>query len=204
MAGKLRRTVQQNSRILVLGAAQTFFECSMYTFVLLYTPVIENAVADKYGADNELPLGYLFSTLMFAVMLGSLAFQTVDRQTASPASIKFVQHLTKDRLLAVALGLASVAFAIMAYYERSSLSLLILAYHIFEFTTGLYYPSISSLKAEAIPEESRAAVMTLLRIPMNLGVGVIMWHVDDLSTSMMFAICAVMAMFGCSLVTSKY
>jgi hypothetical protein len=52
-----------------------------------------------------------------------------------------------------------------------------MAYHIFEFCTGLYHPSISSLKAETIPEETRAAVMTLLRIPMNLGVGAIMWHV---------------------------
>jgi hypothetical protein len=42
----------------------------------------------------------------------------------------------------------------------------------------MYYPSISSLKAEAIPEETRAGVMTLLRIPMNLGVGIIMWHVS--------------------------
>lgn len=55
---------------------------------------------------------------------------------------------------------------------------MLLAYHIFEFTTGLYYPSISSLKADVIPEETRAAVMTLLRIPMNLAVGVIMWHVS--------------------------
>jgi hypothetical protein len=55
---------------------------------------------------------------------------------------------------------------------------LVFAYHVFEFSTGLYHPSISSLKAEAIPEETRAAVMTLLRIPMNLGVGIIMWHVS--------------------------
>lgn len=55
-----------------------------------------------------------------------------------------------------------------------------ISYHVFEFTTGMYFPSISSLKAEVIPEETRAAIMTLLRIPMNLGVGVIMWHVSDI------------------------
>lgn len=63
-------------------------------------------------------------------------------------------------------------------YIKKKTTTLLLAYHIFEFTTGLYYPSISSLKADAIPEETRAAVMTLLRIPMNLGVGFIMWHVS--------------------------
>lgn len=55
---------------------------------------------------------------------------------------------------------------------------MIASYHIFEFTTGLYYPSISSLKAESIPEETRAVIMTLMRIPMNLGVGVIIWQVN--------------------------
>jgi hypothetical protein len=53
-----------------------------------------------------------------------------------------------------------------------------LAYHAFEFTTGMYYPSISSLKAEAIPEESRASVMTLLRIPMNVSIAIIFWNVS--------------------------
>lgn len=53
-----------------------------------------------------------------------------------------------------------------------------MAYHAFEFTTGLYYPSISSLKAEAIPEESRASVMTLLRIPMNVSIAIIFWNVS--------------------------
>lgn len=81
---------------------------------------------------------------------------------------------------------------------------MLLAYHLFEFTTGLYYPSISSLKAEAIPEETRAAVMTLLRIPMNLGVGIIMWHVDDLSTAVMFSICGIMTSVGCFLVIAFY
>lgn len=35
--------LQIDSNILVLGAAQTVFECAMYIFVLLYTPAIENA-----------------------------------------------------------------------------------------------------------------------------------------------------------------
>lgn len=59
---------------------------------------------------------------------------------------------------------------------------MIAAYHIFEFTTGLYYPSISSLKADSIPEETRAVIMTLIRIPMNLGVGVMIWQVDYINS----------------------
>lgn len=30
---------------MILGAAQTVFECAMYIFVLLYTPAVENTAA---------------------------------------------------------------------------------------------------------------------------------------------------------------
>lgn len=53
-----------------------------------------------------------------------------------------------------------------------------LAYHAFEFTTGMYYPSISFLKAEVIPEESRASVMNLARVPMNISIAVVFWNVS--------------------------
>ncbi|KAI9264113.1 hypothetical protein BDA99DRAFT_508441 [Phascolomyces articulosus] len=207
-------TLWRDSNILVLGAAQTVFECAMYIFVLLYTPAIENAAAIYVGTDEksqELPLGYLFSTMMFAVMMGSLTFQALERRSSLAATtsssstlLRVVSWFTKDRLLISALTLACASFSAMVYNQSTSLPILAIAYHVFEFSTGLYYPSLSSLKAEVIPEETRAAVMTLLRIPMNIGVGIIMWHVDDLSTSMMWAICALMTMTGTALMITKY
>ncbi|CEP07653.1 hypothetical protein [Parasitella parasitica] len=162
-------TMATSRNIIVIGIAQTFFECSMYLFVLLYTPTIEEAINDAAGSlSPNVPLGYLFSTMMLAVMVGSLTFQVMENQAKKGP--RFCIQFTEDRLLTLALAFASCAFMLMAYQGHSSTTNLLLAYHIFEFTTGLYYPSISSLKADAIPEETRAAVMTLLRIPMNLGV----------------------------------
>ncbi|ORX60495.1 DUF791-domain-containing protein [Hesseltinella vesiculosa] len=155
------------TNILLLGCAQTFFETSMYVFVLMYTPAIENAALTIYGYDQSstIPLGYLFATLMFAIMTGSMVFQTLNRQSNVPNAPALMRYVTKDRLLIGALFLAGV-------------TMLGLAYHLFEFTTGIYHPSISSLKAENIPEESRAAVMTLLRIPMNIAIAIIFWNVS--------------------------
>ncbi|CAO3589556.1 unnamed protein product [Absidia cylindrospora] len=169
-----------NSNIIVLGAAQTFFECSMYIFVLVYTPAIESASLTYFGGNDgqKLPLGYLFSSMMFAVMCGSLTFQGIDRQASTANPHRIIRAMPKDRLLVVSLAIACVAFCCMTY-GVSSMIILGLAYHAFEFTTGLYYPSISSLKAEEIPEESRAAVMTLLRIPMNVGIAIIFWNVRN-------------------------
>ncbi|CDH52201.1 major facilitator superfamily protein [Lichtheimia corymbifera JMRC:FSU:9682] len=197
------KTLWNDSNILILGAAQTFFECAMYIFVLLYTPAIETAAsihahrADSVTqGDQEIPFGYLFSTMMFAVMMGSITFQKLEQRGLAWCS--------KDRLLTLALTLAGGAFTAMVYDNSTSLPILVISYHVFEFTTGMYFPSISSLKAEVIPEETRAAIMTLLRIPMNFGVGVIMWHADRLSTSTMFAICSLMTLSGALLVLFKF
>ncbi|KAI9314894.1 hypothetical protein BX666DRAFT_427213 [Dichotomocladium elegans] len=162
-----------DSNILVLGAAQTMFECAMYIFVLLYTPSIESAASIYSGETaqgQEFPFGYLFSTLMCAVMSGSMVFQKLEEWP--------VFKYNKERILMIALGIASGAFVAMVYNRSTSFPVLLIAYHVFEFTTGLYYPSFSWLRAEVIPEETRASVMTLLRIPMNIGVGIVMWHVS--------------------------
>jgi hypothetical protein len=52
IAYKLTQSIL-DSNILVLGAAQTFFECSMYVFVLLYTPAIESAALTHFGKEKE-------------------------------------------------------------------------------------------------------------------------------------------------------
>ncbi|KAF1805080.1 hypothetical protein V8B55DRAFT_1494628 [Mucor lusitanicus] len=196
-------TMVKSRNILVIGTAQTFFECSMYIFVLLYTPAIEESINNAAGSTStNVPLGYLFSTMMLAVMVGSLTFQVMETQAKKGP--RFCMQFTEDRLLTLALAFASCAFMLMAYQGHASTTTLLFAYHIFEFTTGLYYPSISSLKADAIPEETRAAVMTLLRIPMNLAVGVIMWHVDDMPASMLFSICGIMTSVGSFLVIAFY
>ncbi|KAI8382904.1 hypothetical protein BD560DRAFT_204284 [Blakeslea trispora] len=195
-------TLFESKDIMMIGLAQTLFECSMYIFVLLYTPAIEDTLAKMTSQSGEnVPLGYLFSTMMLAAMTGSLCFQAVERQAKR---MRCCMHFTEDRLLSIALGLASCAFMLMAYHVHLSASVLIISYHIFEFTTGLYYPAISSLKADAIPEETRAAVMTLLRIPMNLGVGMIMWHIEEMTSAVLFSICAIMTSIGGFLITAFY
>jgi hypothetical protein len=106
----------KSRNIMVIGTAQTLFECSMYTFVLLYTPAIETITEN----EDNLPLGYLFSTMMVAVMVGSMTFQMFERQAKTGP--RFCMHFTEDRLLTIALGLASCAFMLMAYNGNSSVS----------------------------------------------------------------------------------
>lgn len=107
----------KSRNILVIGTAQTFFECSMYIFVLLYTPAIEESIND---ASTNVPLGYLFSTMMLAVMVGSLTFQVMESQAKKGP--RFCMQFTEDRLLTLALAIASCAFMLMAYQGHASVS----------------------------------------------------------------------------------
>lgn len=53
-----------DEKIALLGAIQSLFEGSMYTFVFLWTPALS-------PNDEEIPHGFIFATFMLASMLGS-------------------------------------------------------------------------------------------------------------------------------------
>lgn len=53
-----------DEKIALLGALQSLFEGSMYTFVFLWTPALS-------PNDEEIPHGFIFATFMLASMLGS-------------------------------------------------------------------------------------------------------------------------------------
>ncbi|KAJ2962025.1 hypothetical protein NQZ79_g2826 [Umbelopsis isabellina] len=165
-----------DSKILSLGLAQTLFECSMYIFVLLYTPALEQALEDqRIPLDAIVPLGYLFSTLMVAVMIGSLMFRVLTEPSDGSGWMKKYMPLSKGVIVTLALAIAAGAFWTMVLWTNNP-KCLVAAFHVFEFTVGVYFPTMSSLKAEIIPDESRAGVMSLLRVPMNIGVCAILWQ----------------------------
>ena len=53
-----------DEKIALLGAIQSLFEGSMYTFVFLWTPALS-------PNDEDIPHGFIFATFMLSSMLGS-------------------------------------------------------------------------------------------------------------------------------------
>ena len=53
-----------DEKIALLGAIQSLFEGSMYTFVFLWTPALS-------PNNEDIPHGFIFATFMLASMLGS-------------------------------------------------------------------------------------------------------------------------------------
>ena len=56
--------VPSDEKITLLGAIQSLFEGSMYTFVFLWTPALS-------PNDEDIPHGFIFATFMLSSMLGS-------------------------------------------------------------------------------------------------------------------------------------
>jgi hypothetical protein len=57
-------TELSDEKIALLGAIQSLFEGSMYTFVFLWTPALS-------PNDEDIPHGFIFATFMLSSMLGS-------------------------------------------------------------------------------------------------------------------------------------
>ncbi|KAF9150617.1 Molybdate-anion transporter [Linnemannia schmuckeri] len=176
--------LKNDVNILSLGMAQTVFESCMYTFVLLYTPALESSIKASGSKESLLPLGYLFAGMMFCSMMGSLAFKILSGR-----------GIQTDNLLSLALFVAGASFCFIVL-NTANTSYTVLAFLLFEFTTGMYFPSIGTLRAQAIPEQNRTGVMAFLRVPMNFAVIAIMLHVDSMPMTEIFQICALLNFVG--------
>lgn len=78
----LSSCVKSDEKIALLGAIQSLFEGSMYTFVFLWTPALS-------PNNEDIPHGFIFSIFMLSSMLGSsLASRLLAR-----ASIKVESYM---------------------------------------------------------------------------------------------------------------
>ena len=148
-----------NWTICSVGIMQSCMESSMYVFVFLWSPVLENL------NSTILPFGIIFSTFMVSMMIGSLLFNPLSARWAN-ATILFV-----------AFGLASLGFALMVHATTEWA--VYLGMNLFEASCGLYFPAISTLRSQVIPESSRSMIMNLFRIPLNLMVVGILVYLKD-------------------------
>jgi MFS family permease len=94
--------------------------------------------------SGEVPHGLVFTLFMIGVMLGSM--------------VKFP--------LFVSLILAFISHFLVSMNSGDN-SLILIYFVIFEISVGCYFPSIGYLKSQIVPEDSRAAVYSLFRVPLN-------------------------------------
>ncbi|KAJ1343656.1 hypothetical protein BSLG_001804 [Batrachochytrium salamandrivorans] len=170
--------------ILAVGAMQFGFESAMYTFVFLWSPVLE-----KYaGPTVKLPFGVIFSSFMVCIMIGSIVFKILMQKNLS------------HELIAKAV-FASASIILLLPAVTNSEAITYMAFNVFEACCGLYFPSMGSIRSKVVPEDTRSTVMNIFRVPLNLMVVFILLKVDSISHTMLFIICSML--IGCSFWFSK-
>ncbi|PNW73975.1 hypothetical protein CHLRE_13g580150v5 [Chlamydomonas reinhardtii] len=192
--------IRTDQRIALLGAMQSLFEASMYTFVFLWTPALS-------PRGEKIPHGLVFSCFMTACMTGSAGTGLLIRRYSPQVYMGAVY----------AAAAVSLSVPLVYHTERrdpseggSSLrdngagglsmagKLQLLAFCGFEACIGVFWPSMMALRAHYVPEELRATIINIFRIPLNLFVCVVLYKVSLFPLSVMFGVCVGMLM-GCML-----
>jgi len=158
--------------ILLCGLISSLYEGSMYIFVFMWTP----ALKDLSNDNNNLPFGFIFATFMISCMAGSSTFALM------------VKSYNVQTIALSVLIIATLAFNIM--YHAKTDTYTILGFLLFEFSVGIYFPAMGTMKSSIVPEEKRATIYNLYRIPLNFIV--LSSLLTDLSHKTSFGICVAM------------
>jgi len=170
-------TTISNPDILSCGIISSLFEGSMYIFVFMWTPALTTLAKEELGDEFEgLPFGVIFSTFMVCCMAGSSIFSIA------------MEKLKPEQLAVTVFGVAAFAFAMIVL--SASATSTFLAMNLFEMCVGMYFPSMGTMKGMIVPEDKRAAIYNLFRIPLNFIV--LFSLLTDLTPRVSFILCGTM------------
>jgi len=168
------RLMKEDSTILICGLLQSLFEGSMYIFVFMWTPALTPAKPEGQaeGDPNEPPpYGTMFATFMICCMCGSSIYSVLCK------------HFSAEELLLRVFVVAGCALSVPFLVPTPGPSYM--AFLVFEMCVGIYFPCMGTMKSAIVPEESRAALYNLFRVPLNVIVlGVLL---SDMSSATAFA-----------------
>jgi hypothetical protein len=159
--------------ILLCGIISSFFEGSMYIFVFMWTPALTTLMPDS---KDPLPFGVIFSTFMISCMAGSSLFSIL------------IPSIKGEAMAVGVFAVAAVSMALVALGTTDTVKFIGML--IFEMCVGMYFPLMGTMKGAIVPEDKRAAIYNLFRIPLNFIV--LFSLLTDLTPAMSFTLNALM------------
>eukprot|EP01059_Diplonema_ambulator_P033026 TRINITY_DN6745_c0_g1_i1.p1 TRINITY_DN6745_c0_g1~~TRINITY_DN6745_c0_g1_i1.p1 ORF type:complete len:441 (+),score=138.31 TRINITY_DN6745_c0_g1_i1:44-1366(+) len=161
--------IKEDRKVFLLGLIQSMFEGAMYTFVFVWTPVLEEL--------GEVPHGFVFASFMISCSIGAIVFKTLSTHSSTESYMRYVF---------IVAGLCMAGPVV-----TQNPLLIMLCFCVFEACVGIFWPSIMTLRSKYLPEEGRATVMNMFRIPLNAIVCLVLYNQGVLTVRTDFAICAV-------------
>ncbi|KAI5076352.1 hypothetical protein GOP47_0008417 [Adiantum capillus-veneris] len=178
--------IASDEKIFLLGAIQSLFEGSMYTFVFLWTPALS-------PSEEDIPHGFIFATFMLSSMIGSsLTSRLMARATLKVESYLQIVFLVSSSALfsPVAINFLMKSTGHKGGSLTASGRLLLFGFCVFEACVGIFWPSIMKLRSQFVPEEARSTILNFFRIPVNIFVCVVLYNVDAFPITSMFGMCS--------------
>ncbi|CAN6463778.1 unnamed protein product [Victoria cruziana] len=179
--------IASDERIALLGAIQSLFEGSMYTFVFLWTPALS-------PNEEEIPHGFIFATFMLSSMLGS----SIASRLMARVSLKVESYMQIVFLISASTFLLPILTTFLvapSNVKGGSISyggcLQLFGFCIFEACVGIFWPSIMKMRSQYIPEEARSTIMNFFRIPLNIFVCIVLYNVNAFPITVMFGMCSI-------------
>ncbi|XP_043715799.1 molybdate-anion transporter-like [Telopea speciosissima] len=179
--------IASDEKIALLGAIQSLFEGSMYTFVFLWTPALS-------PNDEDIPHGFIFATFMLASMLGS----SIASRLMARASLKVESYMQIVFMISAFTFLIPVLanfFVPPTKVKGGSISftgcILLFGFCTFEACVGIFWPSIMKMRSQYIPEEARSTIMNFFRIPLNIFVCIVLYNVNAFPITVMLGMCSI-------------
>jgi len=154
------QVIRKDPKIMLVGAAQSLFEASMYIFIMQWPPTITRAIQMSYGGSTATPYGSILSCFMACCLLGSTLFGHFAKAEV-PTEESTASMLT---IAALAMGSATTA----ASSPDAPLVSLVVSFLVFEGCVGMYFPSSGCLRSTYVPDAHRSIIMSLFGIPLNV------------------------------------
>ncbi|CAA2994649.1 molybdate-anion transporter-like [Olea europaea subsp. europaea] len=179
--------IASDEKIALLGAIQSLFEGSMYTFVFLWTPALS-------PNDEDIPHGFIFATFMLASMLGSsIASRLLARNSPKVESYMQIVFVISSASLMLPIVTSFLVAPLKLKGGGISFSgcLQVLGFCTFEACVGIFWPSIMKMRSQYVPEEARSTIMNFFRIPLNMFVCIVLYNVDAFPITVMFGMCSI-------------
>lgn len=154
----------------------------MYLFVFFWTPALKSAQT----TTSPLPYGLIFASFMASALAASLAFNIITGWQA-------VRYST---LLVAIVATANLCFFFSIHPKSEQWTFW--TFCLFEATVGMYWPCTGYLKGKLVDDGMRAQVYSILRIPLNLFVVVVLLYTGDgEASSSVFALCSKLLLVAC-------
>ncbi|CAL6420423.1 unnamed protein product [Bathycoccus prasinos] len=195
------KIVATRPELLSLGTTNSLYEAALHVFVFIWTPALEKRKDADQTVSGFVPHGVVFSLFMTCKMLGSMTYSilsSVQRKRPYVSGSGDNSNNTSIAQTRKSLRYVFLAAAISFFWTvvfKESYFVALFAFCAFEFGLGVYWPAMAVLRGELVPNNLRASVTSVFRVPLNVLVVMLLTAAGRASERALLLCCAAMMSF---------